>query len=252
MKAFRDTYLKSSNSERIRVLDLGAAVYLNQKTYKTLFDSDSFEYVGVDMADGTNVDIVLADPHHWVEIPSSSYDVVISGQTFEHDPYFWVTMCEIGRVLKPGGWCCIIAPSRGPAHFFPFDCWRFYPDSGAAMMSFAGLDVVESFVEPGTFRGRAGIEWGDMVVVGRLPEMNQERYSQHLERIGHAVSSVPAASLRSEKLPPGPMVVAYQGMGRKVWGFWRPYIFRKAFAHLRMRIWNGASPRQQAWLSRFR
>jgi hypothetical protein len=53
-------------------------------------------------------------------------------------------MLEIARVLKPEGLCCIIAPSSGPVHRFPIDCWRFYPDGLRAVARYAGLEALET------------------------------------------------------------------------------------------------------------
>ena len=89
--------------------------------------SDKWEYSGLDVEKGPNVDIVVENPYDW-EIPDSSYDVVISGQAFEHIEFFWLTFLEMARVLKPQGLIILIAPSRGPQHRYPVDCWRFYPD----------------------------------------------------------------------------------------------------------------------------
>ena len=89
------------------------------------------------------MDIVLKNPYKWTEIRSRSADVLISGQAFEHIEFFWITMLEIERVLKPGGLCCIIAPSGGFEHRYPVDCWRFYPDGFTALARFARLDVLE-------------------------------------------------------------------------------------------------------------
>lgn len=52
-------------------------------------------------------------------------------------------MLEIARILKPHGICCIIAPSGGPEHRYPVDCWRFYPDGCAALARFAKLELIE-------------------------------------------------------------------------------------------------------------
>ena len=94
----------------------------------------------MDLSEGENVDLVLSDPYSWSEIRSSSVDVFVSGQAFEHIEFFWQTMLEIARALKPGGLCCIIAPSGGPEHKYPLDCWRFYPDGFRALARYAGLD----------------------------------------------------------------------------------------------------------------
>jgi SAM-dependent methyltransferase len=250
MKAFRDAHLIPVEEGPLTVLDVGAACHAGQRSYRSLFPAPVFAYRGADMVEGHNVDVVLAEPHRWDEIATASVDVVVSGQMMEHDPYFWVTMCEIGRVLRPGGWCCIIAPSRGPAHYFPRDCWRFYPDSGAALMAFAGLTPVESQVEPASFRSRRGVEWGDMLAIGRLPPMGPEDHGRHLTRLASVVSAVPDVPLPASGPLRGGAVVRYERSVRRMPIAWRPYLARKAWAHLKMRIWNGASVRLRTTLTR--
>ena len=142
MEDFRDRYIQNLNSYPISILDIGS---LNVNgSYQPLFNDDRYQYTGVDQAPGPNVDIVLKKPYFWEEIKSSSHDVVISGQTFEHAEYFWLSMLEITRVLKPGGLCCIIAPSEGHIHNFPMDCYRFLPNGLRAAAKFAGLETLEA------------------------------------------------------------------------------------------------------------
>jgi SAM-dependent methyltransferase len=251
MQAFRDTYLVSA-SVPLRVLDIGSAAVEGQFSYRTLFEGPSFEYSGADLAPGFNVDVVLEDPHRWIEIATSSIDVVISGQMLEHDPYFWVTVGEIGRVLRPGGWCCIVAPSRGPAHFYPLDCWRFYPDAGAALMTFGGMEVLETWVEPGSFRSRPGVEWGDNVTVGRLPEMDESSHRRHLERLSLVAATLPERPLPHYSSLRGPAMVEYERMTRSGVLRWRPYLLRKSISHVKWYVWNSASPRWRSRLTRLR
>ena len=67
----------------------------------------------MDIQKGPNIDIVVSDIYNWIEIEDNSFDVVVSGQAFEHMEFFWKAIKEIERILKPGGLCCIIAPSAG-------------------------------------------------------------------------------------------------------------------------------------------
>jgi hypothetical protein len=122
MAAFRRDHLDARRNDRLVIVDLGSNDI--NGSYRPLFEQPKWRY---------------------------SIDVVISGQTFEHTEFFWETMFEIARVLKPHGLCCIIAPSSGPEHRFPIDCWRFYPDGLRAMARYAGLDVLE-----------AGTQWTDL------------------------------------------------------------------------------------------
>ena len=97
----------------------------------------NYEYTGVDIEKGNNVDIVLGDPYSFKEIPDSTYDVIISTSVFEHVEFFWLTYLEILRILKPKGIFYFNVPSNGDFHRWPQDCWRFYPDSGSALINWA-------------------------------------------------------------------------------------------------------------------
>jgi SAM-dependent methyltransferase len=92
------------------------------------------EYVGVDFAAGPGVEIVLADPYQ-LPFGDASVDVCVSSSVFEHSEMFWLLFAEILRILRPDGLFYLNAPSNGPVHRFPVDCWRFYPDSGAALVN---------------------------------------------------------------------------------------------------------------------
>ena len=141
MAEFRRKYLESRKHEFLTILDLGSQDI--NGSYRPLFSEPTWRYIGVDMAAGKNVDIILSDPYDWKEIDAASVDVLVSGQTFEHTEYFWLTMQQIALALKPGGLCCILAPSSGPEHRYPVDCWRVYPDGFRAVATYAGLETLE-------------------------------------------------------------------------------------------------------------
>ena len=79
MKAFVDKYLDPT--KQLRILDIGS--YDVNGSYKHLFSNPKWDYVGGDIEDGPNVDMVFNDPYHW-NIPPDSFDVIISGQCIEH------------------------------------------------------------------------------------------------------------------------------------------------------------------------
>jgi SAM-dependent methyltransferase len=116
-----------------RVLDVGGADV--NGSYRPLFGDCTYTSL-----DYQNADIIVTG-YDW-PLADESFDAVISGQTFEHDGWFWVTMQNIARVLKPGGHAIIIAPSAGGVHRHPVDCYRFLPDSMAALARWAGLTLL--------------------------------------------------------------------------------------------------------------
>ncbi len=168
MRAFRKKFLDGREVEALKILDLGSQDV--NGSYKPFFGSPSWNYVGLDMSAGKNVDIVLADPYDWREVESSSVDVLVSGQAFEHIEFFWLTMIEIARVLKPGGLCCIIAPSGGYEHRYPVDWWRFYSDGFSALARFAQLDVLDVTMQADGGDYKDGSElWKDTMLICRKP-----------------------------------------------------------------------------------
>lgn len=121
-------------------------------------------YLGVDLQPGPGVELVLQDPHH-LPLDEASVDVMVSTSCLEHDPLFWLTFGEMLRVLKPGGFLYINAPSNGSYHGYPYDHWRFYPDAGRALAQWAErlsrpAALIESFIGE-----RAGGIWANNVMV---------------------------------------------------------------------------------------
>src|SRR3954452_1380593 len=126
----------------------------------------STRYVGLDIEDGEGVDLLL-EPGKPFPVVESSFDLVMASSVFEHDPCFWITFLEMCRATKDGGYIYINAPSNGVVHRYPQDNWRFYPDSGKALVTWAAsqgcpVTLVESFVA-----NREKDIWNDFVAVFR-------------------------------------------------------------------------------------
>jgi SAM-dependent methyltransferase len=145
----------------------------------------------LDVEPGNNVDIVPDDPFYWADLASESFDVVVSGQMLEHNPFFWITSAEIARVLVQGGLAALIAPSDGYPHRFPLDCWRFYPDSWLAICTYVGLDLLESHREIVSWRKTVpGTYWRDAMMIGRKPTFeNAESRESFYRRIDAIVDT---------------------------------------------------------------
>src|SRR5688500_14735732 len=78
-------------------------------THRALLEDYDCDIVGVDVRPGPNVDVVMPQPYR-VPLKSNSVDIVVSGQVFEHIPFFWASMLEIARVLKTGGYMFMTVP----------------------------------------------------------------------------------------------------------------------------------------------
>lgn len=124
-----------------KVLDIGS-IGKNPR-YRAMWEPMGWDYTGLDMIPGPNVEIVLEDP--WIlPIEDNSFDAIISGQMLEHNEMFWLSFMEMNRVLKKGGIMIHIAPSRGYEHRAPQDCWRFYRDGMFALGKWAGFEILEA------------------------------------------------------------------------------------------------------------
>lgn len=142
MKWFLDNFVSKTDHKSIKVLDVGS--YDINGSYRHLFADKRFEYIGMDMVPGPNVDIAMENPYVWNTLETDSFDLVISGQAFEHAEFFWITMGEMARVLKKDGLLCIIAPNNFFEHRTPVDCYRFFTDGMVALARYVSLEIVHA------------------------------------------------------------------------------------------------------------
>ena len=176
MQWFKDTYLVPFKNKAIRILDVGS--FDVNGTYKSILSEPYWTYTGADLEQGPNVDIVLNTPYEWRHISSNTFDVLVSGQVFEHVEWFWLTILEMHRVLKPGGLCCILAPAGGYEHKFPVDCWRFYPDGFTAIAKFANMEVLHVSTQWESLNYDDGSDqWNDSILVCRK-KLNTNLFSR--------------------------------------------------------------------------
>ena len=66
----------------LSILDVGS--FDVNGTYKTLFSWSNWKYTGADISPGPNVDVVLDENYEWAMFQDGQFDVVVSGQAFEH------------------------------------------------------------------------------------------------------------------------------------------------------------------------
>ena len=159
-KKFFETYLVKKNN--LKIVDLGSYNYSGD--VREIF-SKSHEYIGLDLEKGPNVNIVLDNPYK-IPLEENSVDVVISTSCFEHNEMFWLTFNEIQRILKSNGLFYLNAPSNGPYHAFPVDCYRFYPDSGKALAKWSNFSGFKNVIMLESFTGKQEKDvWNDYVSI---------------------------------------------------------------------------------------
>ena len=136
-------------------------------------------YIGVDFVKGKGVDVLLTDPYK-LPFEDSSIDICLSSSVFEHSEMFWVLFLEILRVLKPNGLFYLNVPSNGDFHRYPVDCWRFYPDSGSALVRWAHHCNINSALLESFISYQKGDIWNDFVAVFVKDIQYIEQYSQRI------------------------------------------------------------------------
>lgn len=166
------------------VLDVGS--YDVNGTLKPIFEKE--KYTGFDLDFGPNVDIVGSAES--LPFDNDSFDIIVSSSCFEHDDFFWLSFLEICRVVKPGGYIYVQAPSNGPYHAHPKDNWRFYIDSWEALLKWGvkngyHLELVEHYIDtvtPDPFQQRL---WDDSIAIYRKIDVEKMEINVNSIENGH-------------------------------------------------------------------
>lgn len=167
MRQFVLDYL--DRSRELVIADVGSC---GTRNYRPLFRNPEWVYVGVDLREGPNVDVVVL-PYDYSVIAEGAYDVVISGQTLEHVEYPFRWMGELSRIVKVGGLVCVICPwlcgqHEGPTRRDPDagykDYWRVMESGMRLLLEDSCFQVLDVFQD----RKRVGSGLiGDTVGIGR-------------------------------------------------------------------------------------
>jgi SAM-dependent methyltransferase len=120
--------------EAPRVLELGTLQSVpGRSTMHRDWVPHAGQFLGTDLEDGPDVDIV-ADVHTLSDAVSpESFDVVLSCSTFEHLKYPTLAAHEILRSLKVGGVLFVQTHQSFPLHGYPSDYFRFSQPALAAL-----------------------------------------------------------------------------------------------------------------------
>lgn len=205
---FGGLFFKTYCKDRVplRILDIGAQDV--NGSLKTVSPAGT-EYIGVDFVEGKGVDVILKDPYI-LPFEDNSVDAIVCSSVFEHSEFFWLLFLEVLRILKPSGLLYLNVPSNGYIHRYPVDCWRFYPDAGRALVSWAERSgyapaLLESFIGEKNYHTIEGDAWNDFVAVfvkqADCRSQYPARMLHSLESYGNAYCDDPAVAERSSQLP---------------------------------------------------
>lgn len=160
-----------------KVVEIGSRIVQGSVVNGTIRGTapKDFEYVGLDFEPGDGVDVLLQDPYV-LPFEDGSVDVVLSSSCFEHSEMFWLVYLEIMRVLKPTGLFYMNAPSNGYFHRFPVDAWRFYPDSGQALITWGKRNQLSNVLLESYTTYQRDAVWSDFCAIFLKDEAFAEEY----------------------------------------------------------------------------
>ena len=178
VKADHPTYFKTK-----RVLEAGS-MNING-TLRDFFEE--CDYTGIDFRKGDGVDVVtLCHEMTFVE----PFDVVISGQMLEHDPFWEKSIKAMVAHLKPIG---VLLLSWGPAHAAP-ETGEWAPDGGfhplpagkvIRLVRGLGLTIERAHYERDLAPGSSQFGENYFVIVAGMPEASVDRKSTRLNSSHH-------------------------------------------------------------------
>lgn len=146
--AFRDKYL--DKGDELNIVDL-CGLSLGDKVCNHLFKQRNWIYKAVSV-----------ESDDWSkDIKAGSVDVIVSGQTISRVKQFWSFMDQIGRILSPGGYLCLVAPTAGQ-YGESGDFYRFSKDGLEVLAKITGLEVVECNPDVGS-------SWWDTTLIAKKP-----------------------------------------------------------------------------------
>jgi SAM-dependent methyltransferase len=109
------------------VLEIGSKDYGNTQPFRAYFSEN--EYVGVDLEDGKNVDVVQDLTQGIGDLPENHFELVICCSILEHVKNPFPVAENIAKLTAPGGTLFHSTPWVWRYHPYPDDYWRYTPSA---------------------------------------------------------------------------------------------------------------------------
>ncbi|MEQ8541855.1 MAG: methyltransferase domain-containing protein [Coleofasciculus sp. D1-CHI-01] len=135
-----------------RIIDVGS--YDFNGSIRPLIESwEPAEYIGVDILNGSSVDVVCNADDLVDKFGKESFDVVLSLEMLEHSRNWKRSISNIKNICKPNGIILITTRSYGhPCHGFPHDFWRYeFEDMKYIFSDFESILIEKDYQSPGVF-----------------------------------------------------------------------------------------------------
>lgn len=127
-------------------LEIGAKDYGSTVNLRALFPGEI--YVGIDMAEGKGVDLVLDLTRPFAEIDAAlagrRFGTVFCLSVLEHCAQPFLMADNITRLLAPGGTLYVSVPYAWKFHGYPSDFWRFTPEGVKKLFPGLAFDMADA------------------------------------------------------------------------------------------------------------
>ena len=218
----------------------------NERNWRALIAKrfgERAKFVGIDLLDGPNVDLVLDICCHprtlRARLGEEPFDLVLCCHVLEHRPHPGRAARNIERALRPGGCTYIATPWSQAFHAAPDDYWRF--SVRGLMQLFGRLEIQSAFYSGGDvgldvayrverdgkpeLESRAGaVEQGLFQLVLDHEDNRDVLARQATERLA-GVADLYADSVRQPGRPAGGVVFRLASHKRKERAFARSFRF---------------------------
>ena len=105
------------------VLEVGSKEYGSTSTFRETYRGH--EYVGIDMAEGPGVDVVVDLTETFAPLPEGHFALAICCSVLEHVRKPWLFAENLTRLVRPGGHLYMSVPWVWRYHPYPDDYFRF-------------------------------------------------------------------------------------------------------------------------------
>lgn len=142
-----------SGARNLRAIEVGPSHLYGGNRPTAELHGGFDEYIGIDIREGPNVDVVC-DAQDVVErFGRESFDVVIADEVIEHVRDWRKVVSNLKNVCKPMGILIITTRSRGYGyHAAPYDFWRYEAEDIKDIFSDCEIVLLEKDLEePGVF-----------------------------------------------------------------------------------------------------
>ena len=201
-KKFYSVYYEPKKAEDMTIAEIGSQNV--NGSVRDIFPQN-WKYIGMDIQEGNGVDITIENEYTF-PLENESVDCVVTISCFEHSQMFWLSFLEGLRILKPNGLLYINVPTNTVYHPYPQDAWRFFPDAGKSLETWAQYNklntvLLESFVSLPVNDGQF-----DNVMVFAKDKSHMDEYTNRIVYTydGHFNIRTDKQSITDELLNPSP------------------------------------------------